>query len=122
MIPAGQLSENFHRHEFACKCGCGFATADAELVAVLEFVRAHFGSPIAINSGCRCPEHNKNEGGSSRSKHLQGIACDFRVIGVDADIVATFLEKTFPDRYGIGRYHGRTHLDVRPGPARWSSY
>ena len=42
----GDLSENFSRHEFACKCGCGNDTVDAELIRVLQSVRARFGKPI----------------------------------------------------------------------------
>jgi len=132
----GDLSKNFWRHEFACRGGapdgghpgedCGTDTMDAELIRVLEDVRGHFNQfseerlGISINSGCRCPAHNLNEGGSEGSQHLYGKACDFRMNGVPADAVADYLEKKYPDRYGIGRYHGRTHLDVRSGgPARW---
>ena len=53
------------------------------------------------------------------SKHLDGLAADFIVRGVAADDVATYLEQQYPDRYGIGRYTGRTHLDVREDKARW---
>ncbi|WP_319525690.1 D-Ala-D-Ala carboxypeptidase family metallohydrolase [uncultured Desulfosarcina sp.] len=119
-MKVGQLSEHFFRHEFACKCGCGFDTVDAELIRVLEDLRTEFGDrKIKINSGCRCEAHNQAEGGSSGSMHLQGKATDFRVDGVDADAVADFLENLYPNCYGIGRYNGRTHIDVRLHKARW---
>ena len=38
----GNLSEHLSRHEFACKCGCGFEAADVELVSGLEDVARHF--------------------------------------------------------------------------------
>ena len=118
----GKISENFSREEFICKCGnCGFATVDVELIDVLEDVRYHFDEPITINSGCRCKAHNEAEGGSSRSKHLEGIACDFKVRNFHADGVAAYLEDKYPDKYGIGRYNGRTHIDVRSIKARWDN-
>lgn len=116
----GDLSQNFSREEFACKCGCGFDTVDSELLDELETVRAHFRAPVTINSGCRCPDHNKAVGGSNNSQHVYGRAADFVVFGVHADRVAEFLLELHEGRYGIGQYIGRTHLDTRPnGPARW---
>jgi len=75
----GNVSQNFNRSEFACKCGCGFSTVDVDLIKVLEVVRRRFGKPITINSACRCEDHNKNIGGSYGSKHKQGIAADIVV-------------------------------------------
>ena len=92
------------------------------LILVLEDLRAKLGGHrISINSGCRCEAHNRTEGGSSGSMHLQGKAADFRIREIDADTVAAFLEDLYPDRYGIGRYNGRTHIDVRPHKTRWDN-
>lgn len=116
----GNLSEHFSRSEFACKCGCGFDTVDAELIKVLEKVRDHFKAAVMINSGCRCKKRNKDVGGSSKSDHLVGKAADVRVKGVHADDVADYFIRLYPNKYGIGRYVGRTHIDVRSGkPSRW---
>lgn len=109
----------FKRSEFACKCGCGFEAVDVELLQVLTDLREHFNAPVAINSGNRCPSHNRKVGGEAKSKHLYGIAADVRVAGVSADAVADYLEQKYPNKYGIGRYVGRTHIDVRESPARW---
>jgi len=109
----------FKREEFECKCGCGFDTIDYELVRILDDVRAYFNKPVYINSGCRCRKHNRVEGGSSNSTHLDAKAADFRVKDIDADIVADYLEKKYPETYGIGRYKGRTHIDSREKKARW---
>ena len=116
----GDLSEHFNRSEFSCKCGCGQDTVDAELIRVLEDLRQSLRGAIMINSGCRCERHNASEGGSPGSQHIRGKAADIVVSGVDADTVAECLEDKYPGKYGIGRYPGRTHIDVRSGPpARW---
>ena len=112
----------FKRSEFACKCECGFDTVDYELVTVMDDIREHFGQPVAINSGCRCDTHNSKVGGARHSVHKTGQACDFRVIDIHADRVADYLVAMYPNKYGIGRYNGRTHVDVKSGPARrWDS-
>ncbi len=113
------ISKYFKRDEFACRCGCKFATVDVELLAVLEDLREHFKSPVYINSGCRCPARNFEIGGSDGSKHTQGIAVDFRIKDVCPDTVTDYLFEKYPDKYGIGQYRGRTHIDVRKSKARW---
>jgi hypothetical protein len=40
---------------------------------------------------------------------------------VHDDKVADYLEEKYPDKYGIGRYIGRTHLDIRKTKARWDN-
>jgi hypothetical protein len=40
---------------------------------------------------------------------------------VTSDDVAEWLERVFPNKYGIGRYKGRTHIDTRRGKARWDA-
>ncbi len=112
----------FKRSEFECKCGlCLFDTVDAELLCVLDDLRIHFKKPTIINSGHRCAKRNKKEGGSSKSQHLIAKAADVRVKSIPAHKVADYLEEKYPGRYGIGRYLGRTHIDVREGCARWDN-
>jgi hypothetical protein len=122
--PMGDLSQNFSRREFACHCGCGFGMNEGdvhpELVQLLERIREHFDAPISITSGCRCATHNHLVGGAKNSQHLQGKAADIKVIGVRPEQVAKWLERTNPLRLGIGRYDRWTHVDVRPGMARWN--
>ena len=113
------LSLNFSRGEFACGCGCGFATVDTELLKVLEVVRKRFNSPVTINSGCRCEYHNLKVGGSYGSKHKQGIAADMVVKGIEPEIVYEFLDSHQPNRYGVGCYKSFTHIDIRGKKARW---
>lgn len=116
----GDLSKNFNRSEFACKCGCGFATVDVELIAVLEDVREHFDNSVKINSGCRCREHNRRVGGELDSEHMKGTAADIVVDGVPAAQVHAYLAMKYPGRYGLGKYQNWTHIDVRQRAARWS--
>ena len=116
----GDVSKNFSRGEFACKCGCGFAAVDVELLQILEDVRERFDSSVKINSGCRCAEHNKRVGGDRDSEHMRGIAADIVVDGVPAGTVHAYLTKKFPGKYGIGKYQNWTHIDVRLRAARWS--
>lgn len=114
------VSEHFRRSEFACRCGCGFDAADAELLDVLEYVRRCFGNvPITITSGCRCQDHNAKVGGAPDSQHTKGKAADIKVRYTPPDAVARLLEDKYKGRYGIGRYDGWTHIDVRQNEARW---
>lgn len=46
---------------------------------VLEPLRQHFGVPVAISSGYRCPQLNKAVGGTKSSQHLTGEAADIRL-------------------------------------------
>lgn len=121
----GDLSEHLGRYEVACKCGCGFAAADIQLVHAIEDCLDHFEDRVgqrlylAVTSGCRCEKHNAAEGGAPGSWHTKGLAMDFAVLGVSADAVADYLESLYPQSMGIGRYKGRTHLDVRDSKARW---
>ncbi|AUG85335.1 peptidase M15 family protein [Vibrio phage GRLPWR] len=121
-LPFGKLWTGFSRKEFACKCGCGYDTVDAELLAVLKKLKKHFkNKAVFIDSGCRCVQHNKKIGGTPKSSHLSGRAADIRVAGVFPDMVAEYLLETYPDKYGIGRYRSFTHIDTRKGKARWDN-
>lgn len=118
----GKINEYFSTEEFACRCGCGFRDVNAELVEVLTDIRKHYDQPIEITSGNRCAARNKAVGGEDHSKHIEGIAADFKVKNTKPQDVHDYLEKKYPDKYGIGRYPNRTHVDVRPDKARWIRY
>lgn len=114
-----RISEHFDSKEFECRCGCGFKEVSKELLLVLETLRSHFNKPVHINSGCRCDKHNKEVGGVPEGPHTKGIAADIVVIGEREEDVVSYLESLYPNKYGIGRYEGRTHIDVRSKKARW---
>jgi uncharacterized protein YcbK (DUF882 family) len=114
------LRKNFYRFEFACSCGCGKDTVDAELLDVLVDLRANFNSPITINSGYRCKNYNKKIRGAKQSQHLYGRAADIVVKNVSPIKVYSYLEKEYPSKYGLGIYDTFVHIDTRSGKkARW---
>ena len=80
----GDLSPHFSTHEFRCKCVSCRDKADPfpispELIQVLEAVRDYAGYAIKIESGFRCPSHNRAVGGTPQSAHLSGEAADIRI-------------------------------------------
>ena len=64
------MTKNFSRSEFECECGCGEDRISSDLIECLQLARDSFATGITINSGCRCPQRNKEVGGSSTSSHL----------------------------------------------------
>jgi len=116
-----KISPYFDRSEFACSCGCGFDTVDAELIEVLTVLRKHFATPVKINSSARCEKHNTSIGGSPRSQHKHGRAADIAVKGATPGDVYTYLDKLYPDQFGLGQYNSFTHIDTRGVKARWSA-
>lgn len=74
--------KHFKKDEFTCKCGCGLNNIQLEVVKIADEVREHFGSPAIVTSGTRCEKHNKEVGGVSNSRHLNGKAIDMYVQNV----------------------------------------
>ena len=72
----GDVSKNFDRAEFACKCGCGFDNINPRVVVMAQRIREALGEPVRINSGCRCEKRNVAVGGVKNSYHTQGKAAD----------------------------------------------
>lgn len=64
---------HFEPVELACKCGgkrCGGEYVhDAAFMDALEALRVAVGRPFRINSGRRCPGHNRAVGGARFSRH-----------------------------------------------------
>ena len=116
-----KLSEHFDESEFACP-HCGVAKVDPRLVDALEVLRTLAGAPVRINSGYRCPDHNKAVGGAPKSQHAEGTAADIRIAGkgVLESFELALMVKDFREG-GIGLYDtGFLHVDVRNGRARWA--
>jgi len=114
------LAKHFERSEFSCRCGCGFDTVDAELIRVLVSVRAYFGRPVHIHSGCRCVAHNRDVGGANQSQHLLGKASDIFIENVPLEDIDDYVDRKYPNDLGIGLYDRFIHIDVRNGYGRWS--
>jgi uncharacterized protein YcbK (DUF882 family) len=108
---------HFTRYEFACKCGCGYDTVDAELLVILNNLREFFDAPVTINSACRCPAHNASVGGSEDSQHLYARAADVVVENIEPDVVYEYLDSLGVG--GLGKYKTFTHVDTRINRARW---
>jgi len=72
--------KNFKESEFVCpckyKCGLGFKDMSKEAIKRLIKARKKADTPFVINSAIRCPDHNKDVGGSVTSSHLTGEAFD----------------------------------------------
>lgn len=110
----GDISKNFSRHEFACKCGCGFDTVDVELAPLCEEAREEDGgNSLTPNSGCRCMNYNMDIGGSRNSLHMEGKAADLPV--KNPRKVYDYFCKKYPDKYGFGLYKTFIHIDCRDG-------
>ena len=78
------ITKNFKRSEFNCKCGCGYNVVTQRLADTLQEIRDYIGKPIVIVSGCRCETHNRKVGGVPESAHMKGEAADIMVKGWDA--------------------------------------
>ena len=74
----------FEASEFACPCGrCdgGAGRMSPALLERLDAAREVAGLPFVINSGYRCPDHNRAVGGVADSAHTRGYAVDIRCAG-----------------------------------------
>jgi len=134
------MSEHFKNSEFACKCNepdcVAVVEPDVRLVERLEAMRDILNQSVmlaggseqglVINSGIRCPEHNKAVGGSPTSSHLGGYAVDLKVSSAGAMLlyVVSALQAGF-ERIGVSARHGQPyflHIDVDTSKqsAMWS--
>ncbi|OPL13108.1 MAG: hypothetical protein AVO39_11080 [delta proteobacterium MLS_D] len=70
-----------------------------------------------VNSGYRCPDHNKEIGGTENSWHMR-FATDLGETDEDKrrELYKIALSLNFG---GIGLYTWGIHLDMRPEPYRW---
>jgi len=113
--PVGDLSEHFSQHEFRDRRTGHVYGPPAELVAVLERIRALRPGPLRIVSGHRCCSTNAVVSQASESRHIAGDAADI------PSGRATVAEAQAAGAVGIGsKGEWAIHVDVRPGPpARW---
>lgn len=117
-----KISPHFESREFICGCGkssCTVSFISEELLFLLEEIRLYFNEPISVSSGYRCISHNLAVGGSNNSYHKRGEAADITVRDVMPQQVQEFIEKRYPNEYGLGKYKTFTHIDVRKNKARW---
>lgn len=116
------VGEHFRVSEFCCKgerCGCSEVMIDESLVEILERIRSHFGTAVCISSGYRCPTHNAEVKGATRSYHMRGQAADITLENVAPEEVAKYAESI--GVLGIGLYETFTHIDTRENKSFWYS-
>lgn len=134
----GQIGRYFKASEFACPC-CKKTNPSPLLVKILDATREVLG-PLRVNSGYRCPEHNKSVGGKKSSYHLfrDGVCLAADISYPDPTkrhgehILRLYVELENAARrhgvaYGLGLYNSFCHIDTRgeaePGKmARWSQF
>ncbi|USD19982.1 D-Ala-D-Ala carboxypeptidase family metallohydrolase [Microbulbifer variabilis] len=121
-------NDYFSESELACRC-CGKNHFKDETLKRLIRVRERFGKPMVINSGYRCPAHNKRL--NATMTHATGQAVDISVaVGRAHELMKVALEEGFS---GIGvkqkgpikkRFIHLDDLDSIPGerarPTVWS--
>lgn len=79
--------KTFKPEEFRCGCNgrhcCGYPTR-MRLIELknVQRIRDHYGKPMLITCGLRCPAYNREVGGISNSEHKKGLAVDFYIPGV----------------------------------------
>lgn len=102
----------FKKRELDCSC-CGELKMSEGLIDKLTKAREIAGIPFIINSGYRCPKHNKAVGGVDNSSHVLGYAVDIKVTSTRNRflILNALLEVGF-NRIGI--YNTFIHADVDP--------
>ncbi len=122
-----RVTANFNREEFECSDGSQMPLEVfnnvVELAYNLEVLRAHFNSPVTINSAYRSPVYNRQVGGAVNSQHLSGRAADIVISEVEpndvADAIEFLIETGLMKEGGVGRYDTFTHYDIRGTKARW---
>lgn len=120
-----KITTDFERYEFACPCGCTAQMIDPELVQKMQTIRTKLGKAIKVTSGYRCVKHNADPkvGGSRTSRHLYGIAADWRTKDRSVNPVALGIIAAAQGFGAVGIYwHDKAaivHTDTRGGKATW---
>lgn len=82
----------------------------------LELIRGYLGRPIHVTSWYRPGVYNRKIGGAKNSAHLYGMAVDFQVGGMNADMIRAMLRpklETLKIRMENLPYSTWTHIDTR---------
>ena len=119
----GDVSLNFDRKEFACKCGCGADNVSMDLVTRLQRLRGFIRRPIKINSGVRCAAYNARVGGKPDSAHLKGEAADIACIDSHTRWQMKHFIYAFNLFNRVGTGDTFLHVDVSftlPGEVEWT--
>lgn len=97
---------------------------DPRLVSLLYATSRHYNNAkVWVVAGYRAPKIALAKG-NPQSPHKRGVACDFRLAGVELTNLRDYLRRAYP-RVGVGYYpnSGFVHLDVgRQQSAFWIDY
>lgn len=109
----------FKVREFRCK-HCG-STGDLKqsIIDLCDAVREELGAPVVVNSGYRCPVHNRRVGGAALSRHVVGDAADLRPVDPALLPELKRIALRLNPEGGVGMYRGFVHIDTRGRKARW---
>lgn len=124
-----QLTDNFNKSEFECKCGCEMPDNVLEnvkkLALSLQTLRDMIKKPIKVNSSYRCVYHNRSIGSNDSSQHVLGKASDIVIKGQIPEQTANLIEVLISSgeipEGGLGVYNSFTHYDIRKTKARWDN-
>lgn len=108
------ISKNFTQEEFECPC-CAQLVYEQGLIDKLQRLRDIMQRPFVVNSGYRCHVHNDAIGGSPRSQHMLGRACDISTNGWGAWTLYQFVGFATRISLSVGVYDGFVHVDNRVG-------
>lgn len=78
----GRVSSNFLLSEYlnpTRRRGGDRAYVDAQVVVHVQQIRSGLGRPLILSSAFRSPEHNRDVGGATFSRHIYGDAVDIDV-------------------------------------------
>lgn len=115
-ITWGEMVATGHRSLADLNADESVAYLDAlsEIAGMLSRVRQHFGAPLIVHSGFRCPTLNSVIGGAKSSQHMRGEAADFHVHGVELRTVFDWI------RLESGLLYGQVILEgVQKGRPTW---
>jgi len=121
----GDLTLNFSKWEFRCKCGCPRTVLDMDFIQKLQDARSIAGVPFHINSGYRCEAHNASIVGDPESLHLTGEAADIKTPNsAHAFVIHSSLCTVGLKRFKL--YPGHIHTDTGRGKVKnvlmWGNY
>lgn len=120
------LTPHFRASEFHCKCGTNHGTKlDSELVEKLEELYTYLDcSKIIVNSGYRCPDHDRRVGGSGEGMHTKGQAADIVCYDKQGKIYPAGVVCCAAQEIGFGgianidKTYTAVHVDTRSG-SKW---
>lgn len=130
-MPDVQVTKNFKRSEFECP-HCHENKIQGALIQLVQKIRDKAGEPVHIESGYRCPEHNKEVGGVANSSHTLGLAADIYIgsngnywpqTKIAALIKDMYKKGELPElKYSYlinGKNKNTVHVDIDKSKKRW---